>query len=372
MKSLKVLSIIILSLLSNSAVGQHDTMYVYQKAGGILKIPKNNVDSIIFYDTTSTLIDTTSIDTCRDTINVSDVLVSISYITKLNEFEEGEYENVDFSEGGALIKATLPAKLKWKVTLQNNDNQKKEFSGTGKEISIQWYGNVDSIINDKFLFNSGKVNLQLEVPCMNLILKEFSVKGHSNFTGVLEDFGFLIRDWDKNGVFPVDSNNYSYSDGWAGAGGGSTFSINYQNTNSSPAGGYYMDMYAISTSPLWYFGGTIIPVEFNNHYDIGNGDPYINLFVKGNDNYSNNSLIFYVRVANQIYYYISSINLPGWRFVSFKLSDCKTSSGNYLMHSDYPSINTIGFNLEARPEQSSEVQVYYDFIFLSYDKPLSN
>ena len=40
-------------------------------------------------------------------------------------FEEGEYESVDFSEGGALIKATLPAKLKWKVTLQNNDNQDK-------------------------------------------------------------------------------------------------------------------------------------------------------------------------------------------------------------------------------------------------------
>ena len=58
MKALKILSIIALSLLSNLVVGQ-DTIYVYQKVGGILKIPTNNVDSIIFYDTTSIAVDTT-------------------------------------------------------------------------------------------------------------------------------------------------------------------------------------------------------------------------------------------------------------------------------------------------------------------------
>ena len=56
MKALKILSIIALSLLSNLVVGQ-DTIYVYQKVGGILKIPTNNVDSIIFYDTTSIAVD---------------------------------------------------------------------------------------------------------------------------------------------------------------------------------------------------------------------------------------------------------------------------------------------------------------------------
>ena len=58
MKALKILSIIALSLLSNLVIGQ-DTIYVYQKVGGILKIPTNNVDSIIFYDTTSIAVDTT-------------------------------------------------------------------------------------------------------------------------------------------------------------------------------------------------------------------------------------------------------------------------------------------------------------------------
>ena len=61
MKALKILSIIALSLLSNLVIGQ-DTIYVYQKVGGILKIPTNNVDSIIFYDTTSIAVDASITD----------------------------------------------------------------------------------------------------------------------------------------------------------------------------------------------------------------------------------------------------------------------------------------------------------------------
>ena len=48
-------------LLSNLVIGQ-DTIYVYQKVGGILKIPVNNVDSIIFYDTTSIAVDASITD----------------------------------------------------------------------------------------------------------------------------------------------------------------------------------------------------------------------------------------------------------------------------------------------------------------------
>lgn len=374
MKALKILSIIILTLLSNVIVSQNDTMYVYQKVGGIFKIPVNNVDSVIFYDTTSTLIDTTSLNTCSDTIDVNDVLVSISYITKLNEFTEGNYGSIDFSAGGALIKATLPTIVNWKITLYNNNNQKKEFAGTGKEISIQWYGNVDSIVNDKFLFNTGKVNLQLEVTCKNeiLISKDFSVKGSSNFTGVRDDFGFLIRDWDKNGAFPVSSNNFSASDGWAGAGGGATLSVNYENTNSSPAGGYYLDMHAVSTSPEWYLGTTSFPAPFSNYYKIGNGEPYINIFVKGNDNYSNQSVQIGVQIPGVTYIYYAPLDWSGWRLVSIKLSDFRTSNGVYLTDLDYPNIESIVLQLGAEPQPSKEVQLYYDFIFLSYDKPLSN
>lgn len=59
MSSLKNLAVIALALISHIVFSQ-DTVYVYQKVGGILKIPMNNVDSIIFYDTTSIASDTSS------------------------------------------------------------------------------------------------------------------------------------------------------------------------------------------------------------------------------------------------------------------------------------------------------------------------
>jgi len=72
MKALKILSIITLSLLSNVVVSQ-DTIYVYQKIGGILKIPTNNVDSIIFYDTTSISLSSDSTFIIPSTYNFENV-----------------------------------------------------------------------------------------------------------------------------------------------------------------------------------------------------------------------------------------------------------------------------------------------------------
>ena len=148
--------------------------------------------------------------------------------------------------------------------------------------------------------------------------------------------------------------------------------INYENTNSSPAGGYYLDMHVVCTYPKWYLGATSFHATFSNHYKIGNGEPYINIFVKSNDNYSNQSVEIMVKTSGVQYNFYAPLYWSGWRLVSIKLSDFRNQSGVNLTDSDYPNIDEIFLNLGAGPQQSKEVQLYYDFIFLSYDKPLSN
>lgn len=320
-------------------------------------------------------VDTININTCvGNTINIADVSVKVNYVTKLNEFNEGDYNEIDFSKGGAFIKISLPKATKWNVVLSNTQLQKKVYSGEGKDISLQWYGNVDSIVNNEFLFKSGKVKLELIVSCMDLISKEFSVTGVQDFTEVREDFGFVIRDWDKNGVYPVTSNSYSPADGWSGGNG--DFSVNYSSEQPSPIGGYYLNMYSKNSEASWYLGATVLPLpNFNALYQNDNEEAFINMFVKGNDKLiSNNLEIGFKNNDGKSYFITNPINWSGWRLISFKLSEAYAHSGPNAGEklTNIESINEIILQLGANPVKSDELQVYYDFIFLSYGRPLSN
>ncbi|MEN9445504.1 MAG: hypothetical protein RL728_16 [Bacteroidota bacterium] len=221
------------------------------------------------------------------------------------------------------------------------------------------------------MFASGKVLVELEIKCLKKISKEITVQDESNFTEVREDFGVLIRDWDKNGVYPVKNNEYSLEDGWSGSIENSIdFSVSYKNTYPSPMNGYHLNLYSKAQLPVWYFGGTTI--ETKNLYNYLNElkeEPYINIFVKANDNFKSNAIQLNIIINEKYYTFNQSINWYGWKLVSFKLGDLK-NAGNKL--TVYKSINKINIGLEAGLFQSLESEVSYDFLFISFGKPLSN
>jgi len=148
MKALKILSITALSLLSNLVIGQ-DTIYVYQKVGGILKIPTNNVDSIIFYDTTSIALDTSITD--------ADGNVYTSVTIGTQEWMAENLRTSKYSDGTTIPNVT--SVNEWTIDTTgawchiNNDNQYDTIYGklynwyaveTGKLCPTGWHVPTDA------------------------------------------------------------------------------------------------------------------------------------------------------------------------------------------------------------------------------------
>ena len=109
----------------------------------------------------------------------------------------------------------------------------------------------------------------------------------------------MIRDWDQNGDFPIanlDSPNFSWGVGdgflWADTAFGK---VKYINTDPSPMGGNYLNLYSKELAPDWYhFATGINKSGLDDNVDrlpTYNPDSiYLNFYARGNQEYKNTSL----------------------------------------------------------------------------------
>jgi uncharacterized protein (TIGR02145 family) len=224
MKALKILSIIALSLLSNLVVGQ-DTIYVYKKVGGILKIPTNNVDSIIFYDTTSIAVDTTTSITDED----GNVYTSVTIGTQ--EWMIENLKTTKYSDGTAIPNVTGNAEWydlntgAW--SHYDNDNKYDTIYGklynwyaveTGKLCPTGWHVPTDA----EWTVLTGYLAADGHSAATGNALKSTSGWGSGNGT---DDYGWLglpggyrygsNGDFDGIGVGGLWWSSSQYSTGFA-------------------------------------------------------------------------------------------------------------------------------------------------------------
>jgi uncharacterized protein (TIGR02145 family) len=134
MKALKILSILVISVLSNVVVSQNDTMYVIQSGVVIGKHAVSNVDSLVFYDVTQ-------IDSFSTNDNIKDEDGNIYNLVTIGE-QEWMAENLRTSkyEDGTTI-PNITDDSQWKTLTTgswgNYENNSQNDSAYGKLYN--WY-----------------------------------------------------------------------------------------------------------------------------------------------------------------------------------------------------------------------------------------
>ena len=114
---------------------------------------------------------------------------------------------LDLTSEGLNIQSNFGEEVPWILTLSNG-SQTKTFSGTGESLNVYWYGQPDKFDGAKMQFDEGAVTAELSVVCFEAVSKTFQLSGTQNFSTLDSNFGVLLRDWDKNGAYPVDDVTY--------------------------------------------------------------------------------------------------------------------------------------------------------------------
>jgi hypothetical protein len=278
-------------------------------------------------------------------------------------------DTIDFSKGGLHIHAKFDEVVSWEMKI-TNETEERSYSGLSDSINVFWYGQGNKYDGSNLQFIAGEASIDLEVVCMELVSKVFTVSGEQNFKGISSNYGVLLRDWDQNGAFPISENSYSSADGWAGSGSGANpFEFEYYNTNPSPAGGFYCQFHAETTAPSWYLGATSFDVlGLEDMLASTNTDElYLNFFAKANDDLPNSASQVGFKVAGVNYGISESITWSGWRLISHKLSDYKSPSGAPLTTS---AIETVVLQIGSQPEAVANLEVMYDFMLITVGEPL--
>ena len=278
---------------------------------------------------------------------------------------------VDFSKGGLHITGSFGETVQWELKISNDDKQKVYF-GESDTIDIYWYGQGDKFDGQNMQFSNGSTSIEFEIVCLDVITKNFIVQGTQNFDNISPEFGILIRDWDKNGDFPVLTTTFAGADGWAGSGSGANpFTFDYRSPSPSPAGGLYCEFYALTPAPAWYLGASSFPIS-GIEASLGTNDPnevYLNYFVKADEKLPNAGSQMILKAGPKSYKLLEDITWTGWKLISHKLSDFKSSTGDALHTTD---ISEVVLQLGSQPEATSELKVMYDFILLTSGGPLFN
>jgi hypothetical protein len=276
---------------------------------------------------------------------------------------------LDLSRDGLRITADFGSSLPWSITLSNSKSQEKTYSGNSDKIDIYWYGQPSKLIDDKMYFDEGEVTLELNLLCMDPITKTFNVSGVQKFNNLNNKFGLLLRDWDKNGIFPILTDAYSPADGWTGgAAGADPFEFEYYDTDPSPAGGKHAFFRAVMGAPSWYLGATDFPITgLQDSLNTENVDSlYLNIFVKSNPDLPNSGAEIGLKATTKAYLKTEAINWDGWKLLSYQFSEFKRGSTTL----DTTRLTSVILQLGAQPEEASELSVQYDFVLVTYGAPL--
>lgn len=285
---------------------------------------------------------------------------------------EAAGNNLDLTSEGLNIQSNFGEEVPWTLTLSNG-SQTKSFSGTGESFNIYWYGQPDKFDGTKMQFDAGAVTVELSVVCHDAVSKTFQLTGTQNFSSLNSNFGVLLRDWDKNGAYPVDDVTYdpvTEVDGWSGKGGGiDVWEFQYYDTHSSPGGGLYAQFHGAGENGLWYLGShSFTLTDFEDLIPTQNVDSlYVNIFSSAEEGAINTGSQIAVILNGESYGAVEAINWSGWKLLSYKLSDFKTMAGVNLPSTD---ITDFVLQLGAQPEQSNDLKVRYDFVLITVGAPL--
>ncbi|MFT4899503.1 MAG: hypothetical protein ACI9U0_001301 [Flavobacteriales bacterium] len=278
---------------------------------------------------------------------------------------------VDLSTGGAHISSDFGEVVDWELTISNG-SQEKNYSGKSAVMDIFWYGQPNKFENSKLQFDVDKeIEVSLTVVCHEKVTKNLNIVGTQNFSSLNSKYGILLRDWDKNGSFPIDSNHFTVADGWEGEnepGGITVWNLDYLDDFSSPAGGKYIQLHGSGT-PNWYLGSHSFPTDgLGDLLSSQNVDSlYVNVMVSSEEGAENTGSQIALQVAGENYSKVEDINWTGWKLLSYKFSDFSKNSGASVPNSN---VQSFILQLGASPEQSSNLKVRYDFILVTVGAPL--
>ena len=280
---------------------------------------------------------------------------------------------IDLNGEGLHIHAKLNETVKWELEIKLKDGSiSKLYKAESDTISIYWYGNGDK----KALFNAGNAEITFTIICVDDIKKSVTLLNTPTFKNLHHGYGILVRDWDNNGTFPVQTLGvpnfvYGSSDGFAWI-DTSTFVIKYEDTDPSPMGGYSLNVYnKLSSKPVWYHGATgVNSSNFDDEIDMlptaDAEELYLNFYAKGDQSLKNTSLeLTYDGLG--VYGWATHLNWDGWKLISIKFSEFK--QGTSPMQSVAKG-NYLSFNLGSQPLESSEAQFNVDFVLITVGAPL--
>ena len=282
---------------------------------------------------------------------------------------ESVSNTLDLESEGLHITADFGSSVQWSLTLTNAKGQEKKYSEESDKIDIYWYGQPSKLLDNKMCFDEGDVTISLSITCMDKITKTFTLIGEQKFNNLNSKFGLLLRDWDKNGIFPVNGNSYTGADGWkGGAADANQFDFEYYDTDPSPAGGKYVYFHAVMDAPSWYLGACDFAINgLQDSLSTGNVDSlYLNIFVKSDPDLPNAGAEIGLGTASKTYLRTEAINWEGWKFLSYKFSEFEKGSSSL----ETTKLMKVVLQLGAQPEEATELTVQYDFVMITYGAPL--
>ena len=279
--------------------------------------------------------------------------------------------SLDFSEGGVNFYAELDEEVDWEIVINSKTSSASySFLGRSTIIDIDWFGQSKQLP----FFGAEDVEVKFIISCKDPLVYDFTISKKPTFKHVAKDFGLLLRDWDKNGYYPVAGNTpQNGPDGWQGD---VNITFSYDSLNPAYSGANkHITLYRKSETKLWYFGATSFTLlEIDTLLSTNNPDSlFLNVFIKGG--FENTGIEFGLQSDAVNYMKTGAVDWNGWKMVSVKLSDLIVTSGSSA-GTKFTDITTgdVSFimSLGANPVQATELQVSYDFVFLSVGKPLFN
>ena len=293
--------------------------------------------------------------------------------TELNDANK----DVVLDSTGLHIYTDLGESVSWEIKISNG-SQEKNYAGTGDEIDVFWYGTPDKFDGTNISFSEGEVTVEIDILCQETITKTVNVKGKQTFKNTHSTFGFLARDWDKNGVSAVRNDSYTFFDGAPFVSGNSSpddRDFDYYDEFPSPSGGKYLQyQYYSGVGPTWYYGDYPIDIKgFQSNLSTSNTDSiYINVFVDRIDEHLNVPANFGMRDTSSLpegFLVNEDINWDGWALLSYKLSDMRSTTNNAPL-TDLGAMRYFLINFGASPVQSESTGCRYDMVLFTVGAPL--